>query len=149
MRESRERELQPGDEALDWVTYSQVWERHRVTRGALDNLVAAGQVPWVTGTRLRRVLPSADASETYYLVEGVLAQDAAERLSGARKGAQDPAWLPVQYRGATLVQELAPCPTCGAQVPPGQLCKGGGCPVCAPQSLAHDAATRLGFGEDS
>lgn len=48
--------LQPGDEMRPWKTYGQLWAAHRYTRGALDKLVLAGQVPFVDGEDLVRLV---------------------------------------------------------------------------------------------
>ena len=46
----------PGDEHRPWRTYSQLWQEHRYTRGALDKLVMAGRVPFCDGETLLRFL---------------------------------------------------------------------------------------------
>ena len=46
----------PGDEARPWKTYGQLWSAHRYTRGALDKLLLAGQVPFCDGESLLRFL---------------------------------------------------------------------------------------------
>jgi hypothetical protein len=96
--------LQPGDEQLEWATYSELWEREQLTRGALDVLVLNGEVKWVTGEKLLEfiehhaphVIEAAQRlgarqpyvpQQLYYCVEGFMrefrAKDAATRLGGA------------------------------------------------------------------
>jgi hypothetical protein len=51
-----ERALRPGDEELNWLTYSDIWRDLQLTRGALDALVTNGEVPWVSGGKLHTFL---------------------------------------------------------------------------------------------
>lgn len=56
MVEAGPTDLKPGDEHLEWATYSQLWHDYSVTRGALDVLVQQGEIKWVGGAALRDFL---------------------------------------------------------------------------------------------
>jgi hypothetical protein len=67
-------QLKAGDEGRPWKTFSQLWAEHRYTRGALDKLVLAGQVPFLDGEDLLRFLIGMPGTP------GII--DAAARLGG-------------------------------------------------------------------
>ncbi len=75
----RKHTLAAGDEARPWKTYGQLWGEHKYTRGALDKLVLAGQVPFVDGEDLLQFLMGLPVS-------GAAAFDAARRLGGDLEG---------------------------------------------------------------
>lgn len=119
--------LQAGDEEKTWLTYSELWRDHRVTRGGLDVLVLEGKVPFATGEQLQRFFKERgladefDPTAMYYDLGVFQVGDALGRLTG---NLERPS-VRYQTRAARtpLYQYHSSCPYCGVPVLLEEVCQ--------------------------
>lgn len=129
--------LKAGDEHLPWLTFSEVNQQLRITRGALDTLVLSGKIRWAEGSSLRSRFElcgdfrSWESSQMYYCVAEFLAEDAQARLTGSPPPSQTHMARRGLAQGETRLFEDPPrkCRSCERESPR-SMWQRERCPLC-------------------